>query len=71
MPLSSKFQFTHPVRGATTAVPSTAHSVAFQFTHPVRGATRLYWIDDNGVKFQFTHPVRGATLGAEMGQYKG
>ena len=33
------FQFTHPVRGATTAWLSGSASNSFQFTHPVRGAT--------------------------------
>ena len=34
------FQFTHPVRGATTMPDSDyAATGMFQFTHPVRGAT--------------------------------
>ena len=37
---SIKFQFTHPVRGATTRqVTLNGQRVWFQFTHPVRGAT--------------------------------
>ena len=33
------FQFTHPVRGATTAKTFKDLFIEFQFTHPVRGAT--------------------------------
>ena len=36
----TKFQFTHPVRGATFLVSSSSPEPdKFQFTHPVRGAT--------------------------------
>ena len=34
-----RFQFTHPVRGATILQLAPAEAVKFQFTHPVRGAT--------------------------------
>ena len=33
------FQFTHPVRGATSLIDCPLEAVVFQFTHPVRGAT--------------------------------
>ena len=35
----NKFQFTHPVRGATTLQQGFHLCIMFQFTHPVRGAT--------------------------------
>ena len=58
----SRFQFTHPLRGATSSSAfSATNTTAFQFTHPLRGATT----DSDGcytfVWFQFTHPLRGAT----------
>ena len=35
-----RFQFTHPVWGATKYLQYTAHTLkVFQFTHPVWGAT--------------------------------
>ena len=37
--VSSEFQFTHPVRGATYLCRVTNYIAMFQFTHPVRGAT--------------------------------
>ena len=36
----SKFQFTHPGRGATWRATHPPHLRQFQFTHPGRGATR-------------------------------
>ncbi len=36
-----KFQFTHPVRGATDDYLKGLERQMFQFTHPVRGATDL------------------------------
>ena len=37
-----KFQFTHPVRGATKfGISCVTSTVMFQFTHPVRGATMM------------------------------
>ena len=33
------FQFTHPGRGATIALPVVSAALVFQFTHPGRGAT--------------------------------
>ena len=58
----SRFQFTHPVRGATQ-LSSIAQTVdyEFQFTHPVRGATLSGEVPSLSDAFQFTHPVRGAT----------
>ena len=35
------FQFTHPVRGATSTGIRNLRNRAFQFTHPVRGATSM------------------------------
>ena len=35
------FQFTHPVRGATSIDFETKELSGFQFTHPVRGATHV------------------------------
>ena len=59
----SKFQSTHPSRGATHLLFFLTHSNQFQSTHPSRGATF-----DPGefcismAKFQSTHPSRGATI---------
>ena len=58
----SKFQFTHPGRGATYFLSVGSDAVTrFQFTHPGRGATRIKRKKLNDYKFQFTHPGRGAT----------
>ena len=38
---NERFQFTHPVRGATLLCIKIPPCVSFQFTHPVRGATYL------------------------------
>ena len=35
-----RFQFTHPVRGATILFKHAVYNSLFQFTHPVRGATK-------------------------------
>ena len=56
-----KFQFTHPVRGATVSPFRHCKGRSFQFTHPVRGATVMDDILGVTPPFQFTHPVRGAT----------
>ena len=56
-----KFQFTHPVRGATSALFDLSNYSQFQFTHPVRGATQATDLRLYPCWFQFTHPVRGAT----------
>ena len=58
----SKFQSTHPVRGATTIPLDQLPEAIFQSTHPVRGATAAA-IQKNfgGSAVQSTHPVRGAT----------
>ena len=37
--IQAKFQFTHPVWGATTVSKLLGHKDMFQFTHPVWGAT--------------------------------
>ena len=40
--LLEKFQFTHPVRGATAEqLSAKIEGSEFQFTHPVRGATAM------------------------------
>ena len=59
----SRFQSTHPARGATAAMClSAARPSIFQSTHPVRGATRATTTRrPTQPKFQSTHPVRGAT----------
>ena len=58
----SKFQFTHPVWGATTAYIRLGVTNEFQFTHPVWGATSLRSACAGRKEwFQFTHPVWGAT----------
>ena len=58
----TRFQFTHPVRGATDPDLGAEPRNEFQFTHPVRGATSPLLIAFTEEVFQFTHPVRGATL---------
>ena len=59
-----RFQFTHPVRGATYNWTLSELLQEFQFTHPVRGATLGRDIYHIFCEFQFTHPVRGATSAA-------
>ena len=59
--MERRFQFTHPVRGATEEVGRRFFAALFQFTHPVRGATSGASAAMKAVEFQFTHPVRGAT----------
>ena len=58
----SRFQSTHPLRGATFATILDSKLSKFQSTHPLRGATES---DRGGAKihltFQSTHPLRGAT----------
>ena len=57
-----KFQFTHPVWGATKRCCGGDDSItSFQFTHPVWGATPLQGNHIYTLQFQFTHPVWGAT----------
>ena len=58
------FQFTHPVRGATSKGTNLRDTEEFQFTHPVRGATSSFRLGGGTIEFQFTHPVRGATTSA-------
>ena len=59
----SKFQFTHPVWGATGRVVYDEFRGEFQFTHPVWGATTVSLpLSALIIKFQFTHPVWGATI---------
>ena len=63
-----RFQFTHPVRGATRISFITEDKLEeFQFTHPVRGATNPLTHSDVTSAFQFTHPVRGATNSSPCG----
>ena len=58
----TKFQFTHPVWGATPNQMDTVPFLeVFQFTHPVWGATFFYKPNNQIKMFQFTHPVWGAT----------
>ena len=61
--LSTVFQSTHPVWGATVKCsPQVLPVVLFQSTHPVWGATgyRSTQAIEFG-EFQSTHPVWGAT----------
>ncbi len=39
--INQKFQFTHPVWGATDYTLADHETLAFQFTHPVWGATAI------------------------------
>ena len=59
----SRFQFTHPGKGATLSfrVVVRVHLV-FQFTHPGKGATGFTnTLLASATEFQFTHPGKGAT----------
>ena len=58
----TRFQSTHPVRGATPSGLSCVVLSIFQSTHPVRGATTFAPVVVSVTIFQSTHPVRGATL---------
>ena len=64
-----KFQFTHPVWGATTGFAGGLRVIQFQFTHPVWGATASKMLQGFSIKFQFTHPVWGATVAQGCGTY--
>ena len=60
--LHSKFQFTHPGKGATRVQGLYPAGYQFQFTHPGKGATYLCsWYFLVPTAFQFTHPGKGAT----------
>ena len=58
----SKFQSTHPLRGATRFSILFCRFLQFQSTHPLRGATCLNASSLSLSEFQSTHPLRGATL---------
>ena len=58
----SKFQSTHPMRGATHFCNLGDCIRRFQSTHPMRGATLLVsLLPRPRLGFQSTHPMRGAT----------
>ena len=60
----SRFQFTHPGKGATKLQDLIAYYYKFQFTHPGKGATSEFGRTITALeKFQFTHPGKGATFG--------
>ena len=55
-----KFQFTHPVRGATmSGYTAGSPPVMFQFTHPVRGATEVKAMMDDKGKVSIHAPREG------------
>ena len=57
-----KFQFTHPVRGATCKrYPLPKHPQCFNSRTPCGVRRHPYAYDHADDQFQFTHPVRGAT----------
>ena len=58
---SDRFQSTHPLRGATSALSWYSCANAFQSTHPLRGATSFTKKLIKRIRFQSTHPLRGAT----------
>ena len=60
--LSSRFQFTHPVRGATSH-PCSSHGRTNGFNSRTPCGVRLGQDQRSTERtgFQFTHPVRGAT----------
>ena len=58
----SKFQSTHPLRGATSKDRPKNAKKLFQSTHPLRGATTTPMRGATPRRvFQSTHPLRGAT----------
>ena len=57
----SKFQFTHPGKGATSEHYPRYSDQPFQFTHPGKGATPFVIASELPTVFQFTHPGKGAT----------
>ena len=61
----SRFQSTHPLRGATSSTVKSLTFGKFQSTHPLRGATYIYCTEGRPDLFQSTHPLRGATHVAE------
>ena len=63
--LSTIFQPTRPLRGATFMVGDVFSSMIFQPTRPLRGATNgRVILEKKGEEFQPTRPLRGATLDA-------
>ena len=59
---SSKFQFTHPVRGATDETGIRWQVFAVSIHAPREGCdSSSSSSPSEPSKFQFTHPVRGAT----------
>ena len=63
--LLTKFQFTHPGKGATGTLQGWRERGSFQFTHPGKGATDKGTADRyTRIGFQFTHPGKGATVGS-------
>ena len=61
--MTSSFQSTHPVWGATQWIPCEERLPEFQSTHPVWGATQWIPCEERLPEFQSTHPVWGATKG--------
>ena len=60
---SSLFQFTHPVRGATSSPSQRSRQVrSFNSRTPCGVRQRATRARVGAAPFQFTHPVRGATL---------
>ncbi len=59
--LCSRFQLTHPSRGATPREKNACTKPKFQLTHPSRGATSAGRFPTLSAQFQLTHPSRGAT----------
>ena len=58
----ARFQFTHPVRGATCRHKSNIHHKKVSIHAPRAGCdTTFPLLMARPKKFQFTHPVRGAT----------
>ena len=58
----TRFQSTHPARGATRCNrKNDVKDAEFQSTHPARGATIIPDPKKSDSEFQSTHPARGAT----------
>ena len=54
-----EFQFTHPGKGATYALPSFHIRSTFQFTHPGKGATHLHPHDEYKLAVSIHAPWEG------------
>ena len=60
--LTTKFQSTHPLRGATIDIDGTSYTYTISIHAPLAGCDhRHFYYHTSGLGFQSTHPLRGAT----------